>query len=339
MYVHILVFKEFLKLMDSIRLISKLLETSIIYLKKSSHYITGYFLYMESKNKIKQLYSNVCPKCKSGLLKTHHGYSCHECDSRYDILNNIPILVDLNSLPKQLENQIQYFEKEKISTRKKYSVSPWQKNYVKRFLDNFELIEDKKILDCGTGSGYMAIELAKLGAKVVACDLTLNSLIRLKEVTKNLKSKHKIEFVCCTADELPFRSSYFDYFISNAVLEHIPREKKAIEEINRVTSSKAGMMVTVPIMFKYIFPLLRPINWIHDKKIGHLRRYDLRSIISKFKNWKIINIYYTGHLSKVVKTLSNIIIKIFDEESIEIQDSTQTSIPSNSSNIICFLKK
>lgn len=280
-----------------------------------------------------------CPTCKGSLIEGKRCLKCNKCDREYYLKNGIPVLIDLMNVSDHLAQQIEYFEREKVSIASKYSISPWQKNYLKRFLDNYPDIEEKCILDCGTGSGYMAVELAKLGAKVVACDLTLNSLTRLKVVTKGIKSKHKIEFVCCSADELPFSNKQFDYFISNAVLEHLPQEEKAIVEIDRVTKSGGGLMLTVPIQFKYLFPLLIPINWIHDMRIGHLRRYDLKAITKKFKGWKVIKTYYTGHIEKVIKTLVNIIVKIFDEEDIERQDSENTKTPVNSSNVICFLRK
>jgi len=138
---------------------------------------------------------------------------------------------------------------------------------------------------------------------------------------------------------LPFKNNVFDYFISNAVLEHIPREKDAITEINRVCKNRAGLMVAVPLSYRFLNPFLLPINYIHDKKIGHLRRYDKKKLGNKFKGWNIQNVYYTGHTKKVIKTLINIILRIFDDLKIENEDERKSKIKLWASNICVIFRR
>jgi len=66
---------------------------------------------------------------------------------------------------------------------------------------------------------------------------------------------------------LPLKNNVVDYFISNAVLEHLPKESQAIEEINRITKTNSGLMMCVPLSYKYLNPLLVLINYVHDKRI------------------------------------------------------------------------
>lgn len=279
-----------------------------------------------------------CPICGADLNHVNNYLNCGKCDKNYEIVDNIPILVDIKNLPSHLKKQVAYFEKED-STNKDYKLTEWQKSYLNKFLNNFENIENKIIIDCGTGSGYMAIELAKKGAKVIACDLTLKSLVRLKNIAKEQNVSEKIDIICCSAQELPFKNNVADYFISNAVLEHLPMEEKAIKEMARVCKSEAGLMITVPLSYKYLNPLLLPINYIHDKRIGHLRRYNLDIIKNKFSGWKIFSTYYTGHFMKVFKSLFNLIFKKFDEKKIEQQDQLKEKSRFSANNIICFLKR
>ena len=197
-----------------------------------------------------------CPKCKGDLKHKDTFFICEECGNKYEIQNDIPILVDLDNLPIHLQRQIKYFEGEnKYNTE--YKLDEWKKSYLDRFKDNFNEISSKLIIDCGTGSGYMAIHLAKLGANIIACDLTLNILIRLKEMASSLKLIDKIICICCNAEELPIKSKTVDYFVSNAVLEHLPKEKEAIKEINRVCGKRAGLMITVPLSYKFLNPWRR----------------------------------------------------------------------------------
>jgi len=257
-------------------------------------------------------------------------------------INTIPILVDLNSLPKHLQDQIQYFESESLQ-KEQYNLSPWQKSYVTRFLDVFKRqeLKGKLVLDNATGSGYMAIELAKLGADVIATDLTLKYLIDLKQHAYEQGVDNKIFCLCCSSEDLPFRDAIFDYTLSNAILEHLPKEKLAIKELERVTKIGGGLMIAVPISYKLLNPLLGLVNYLHDKRIGHLRRYNRKIIIQKFSNCKLLKVYYTGHTSKVIKTLLNIIFHktVFSEEKMEIQDRVLENKARWSSNIISFLQR
>ena len=225
--------------------------------------------------------------------------------------SGIPILVNLNTLSEHLKGQIKYFEREDRS-RSKFNLEAWQKSYVKRFEKNFSPKEGEILIDIGTGSGYMAIEVAKRGLKVIACDLTLKELIKLKNVVQREHLENNLFLTCCSAEYLPFKSGIANYLVSNAVLEHLPKEKKAISEISRVCKEKSGLMIAVPLKLRCVWPFFWPVNIIHDKRIGHLRRYDYKDLKNKFEKYgfKIKRAFYTGHLIKVLGVLATTIFKI-----------------------------
>jgi ubiquinone/menaquinone biosynthesis C-methylase UbiE/uncharacterized protein YbaR (Trm112 family) len=282
-----------------------------------------------------------CPKCRSNVTQQNKSLICESCKSEYNIINGIPVLVDLGNLPEHLLNQIKYFENEATNNAdsKEYILYEWQKSYLKRFTDNYGDLKGKVVLDCGTGSGYMAIELARMGAIVIATDLTLKSLLRLKSIVNKQQLQNEFTIICCSADNLPFQSKIADYFISNAVLEHIPDDNKAISELNRICKNISGLMITVPLSYKYINPLLIPINYIHDKRIGHLRRYNRKILSDKFGNWDQRNIYYTGHFNKVIKVLVNKLRKIFNDKQIEQCDREKEKNKWGASNIIVMFNR
>jgi ubiquinone/menaquinone biosynthesis C-methylase UbiE len=262
-------------------------------------------------------------------------------NNEYKLNKEIPVLIDENKINEHLRNQIKYFEDEMFDKFNNYEIAEWQKNYVNLFLDNFSDVKNKLILDCGSGSGYLTIELAKRGAFVISCDLTLMNLVKLKETAKQLGLEKNIVFICCSAEDLPFKDNIFDYFISNAVIEHLPREVEAIQEIDRVTKKDGGVMVTVPLSYKYLNPILLPVNYIHDQRIGHLRRYNQEILVSKFNKFKLKNTYYTGHTAKVVKVLANMLVKkeLFSTTNIEKEDSKNSNKKWFASNIICFFER
>jgi ubiquinone/menaquinone biosynthesis C-methylase UbiE len=276
--------------------------------------------------------SNIKIKDKNVLSSESH---------KYELNRGIPVLIDENKINEHLRNQIKYFEDEMTDTFHEYQIEEWQKNYVNLFLDNFPDVKGKLILDCGSGSGYLSIELAKRGALVISCDLTLMNLVKLKDTAKKMGIEDNISFVCCSAEELPFKDNIFDYFISNAVIEHLPREIDAIREIDRVTKKDGGIMVTVPLSYKYLNPLFLPLNYVHDQRIGHLRRYNELILVKKFNNFKLKQTYYTGHTTKVLKVLFNILTRkeTFNNGIIEKEDRKKINKKWFASNIICFFER
>lgn len=280
-----------------------------------------------------------CPKCKTELRQSNNTLTCQTCHIDYPIQEGIPILVHLDNLPTHLANQIKFFESENVPEQKETPLDQWQKNYVNRFKRHFTDLNKAIVIDCGAGTGYMSLELAKEGAFVIACDLTLKSLAWLQNRANQLGLSKNILTVCCSAEELPFINDCANYFISNAVLEHLPREKEAVNEIKRVCQSTSGLMITVPIKLKYTNPLFIPLNTIHDRKVGHLRRYDQESLSQLFTEYKNIVTYYTGHFAKVMKVILNYAFKLFKEDEIEKQDQKKEKKRWGSNNIICFFKK
>lgn len=283
----------------------------------------------------------VCVVCQNNLRKIKNYLICTGCKAQFKVKQGIPILIDYNSLSKHTFNQIQFFEKtqEYPNFENLENIHPWQRKYIERYIQNFGLIKNKYTLDCGTGIGYMAVELAKRGAKVIACDITLKNLVQLKKIAEKMNLESHLATICCSADKLPFKNSQFDSYISNAVMEHLSNEKMVIEEIRRILKKGAGIMITVPLKFQFLYPLFIPINIIHDRKLGHLRRYDELSLIKKFAGFKLKKVYYTGHFIKVIKTILNMLFKIFDEINIEAEDKKKEKIKYGSSNITCFFIK
>lgn len=284
-----------------------------------------------------------CPKCKDKLISRRSLLVCRKCRSRYEVQEGIPILIRLEKFSGQHQKQKKYFSDCRDMAETRYKLEEWHKSFLEKFKENFQNIKDKIVLDCGTGQGYMAIELAKEGAMVIACDLTIQWLIRLKKIAKQKKLEKKIFFICCSAESLPIKRKIVDYFISNAVLEHLEKEEKAIGEINRVCKNKSGLMITVPLLYRYLNPILIPFSIVQDKIIGHLRRYDEKILLEKFCGfkWKLERVYYTGHFLKVLIT------KIFTEpfgftrlaKKGEIWDRKKENKKYGSSNVCVFFKR
>lgn len=280
-----------------------------------------------------------CPNCTSDLLKRKKTYVCSSCNSSFRTHSDIPILVNLEELPKHLEDQISYFEEEKF-TSPEYSLSPWQERYVNNFLTYAKPKKGGLIVDNATGSGYMAIELARRGYRVIATDLTLSMLVKLQKIIQNQKLEKNILLICCTSEQLPIRKNVAYGLISNAILEHLPKEKQAIQEIKRVVRKAGVVLVAVPLSLLYVNPLLWFVNIIHDKRIGHLRRYTRMSLVHKFSGFKELHTYYTGHMVKVFFLLLFFLTKKSEFEQIgERLDKKFEKFPVGANNVVTIVRK
>lgn len=280
-----------------------------------------------------------CPACKHNLLLRDNCLVCNKCKKTYKIDKGIPILIDLKNAPQYLVHQISYFENED-KTRPEYRLDEWQKSYLRRFFDNVNLGKHAVVLDIGTGSGYMAVEIAKRGTIVIASDLTVAQLHKLAKVIKLRKLENKLFLVCCSAESLPFKENVSDVVIENAILEHLPKEKEAIDEIWRVCKKGASVMISVPLTYIYLWPFLVPINIWHDRRIGHLRRYTVSSLKKKMSHFAFKRAYYTGHLIKFLFFLFSFIVKTKKFDSLaEKTDELCKGLPYGGTVITAFFDK
>lgn len=228
----------------------------------------------------------------------------------------------------------------RFSKKLEYKLVPWHKSYIER-VKRYMLKKDfkgKTLLDIGAGDGYMSVEMAKLGLKVIALDLSQIALDHIANYKRQFNLPN-ITLVHGSAEKIPIKSNSIDYIVANAILEHIPNEAETIYEWKRVLKPGGRMMVVVPLSYRYLWPFLWLVNYIHDKRFGHLRRYNLNSLKNKFQ-MKIITHLYTGHLLKILWAILNLFFSsdLFDEK-LEIIDDRKRYKKYGASNIVVIFKK
>jgi 2-polyprenyl-3-methyl-5-hydroxy-6-metoxy-1,4-benzoquinol methylase len=98
-------------------------------------------------------------------------------------------------------------------------------------LSQFGDVKGLSILDYGSGVAEGGIYLAKLGARVVAVDVSEGQL----EGARKLAKHHgvEIETRLVTSDRIPAADSEFDRIYGNGVLHHVPHDT-AVPELARV---------------------------------------------------------------------------------------------------------
>ena len=108
-----------------------------------------------------------------------------------------------------------------------------------------------------------------------------------KEVLDEETSK-LCSFICCSAERLPFRNGAFTKVISISVMEHIPDDKRAFDEIERITKAGGKVFIYVPNTYKQTPLLFKILGRVNDRRVGHLRHYQAEEIIQEFEKMGFI---------------------------------------------------
>lgn len=110
-------------------------------------------------------------------------------------------------------------------------------------------------------------------------------------------------WVCCSAENLPLASGSVGSALAIAVLEHVPDDGAALRELARVLRAGGRAWVTVPHALRHISPVFRRANRRHDRRLGHLRRYEAETLVRAGSEVGLepVEIQFTGHAIKVLQ--------------------------------------
>jgi ubiquinone/menaquinone biosynthesis C-methylase UbiE len=107
-------------------------------------------------------------------------------------------------------------------------------------------IKSGRVLDIGTGSGRLAIELAKAKGcnfEIVGLDVSANMLKKARENARQAGVENKISFVLGNASNLPFPEQSFDLVMSYASLHHWFQPVKVFNEAQRVAGPQGRVII------------------------------------------------------------------------------------------------
>ena len=138
----------------------------------------------------------------------------------------------------------------------------------------------QKIIDAGSGGGWVSQALLPKGVFVCAVDLSQKNL---KVVREKFDSSGCGAYVVADLYKLPFRKRSFDGATSNDVYEHLEQLGRAAGELRSVLIDGAAAFISVPYRENIVYYLcihcnqLTPVN-------AHLHSFDERSLGEIFLN-------------------------------------------------------
>jgi SAM-dependent methyltransferase len=108
------------------------------------------------------------------------------------------------------------------------------------------------LLDLGCGYGRHGYEAYRRGARVVACDMSTPELGEVRALFRAMADAGEAppdslaDCVAGDATKLPYPDNTFDNIIASEVMEHIPDDVGALDELFRVLKPGGTLAVTIP---------------------------------------------------------------------------------------------
>jgi len=144
------------------------------------------------------------------------------------------------------------------------------------------------LLDLGCGAGRHAFEAARRGARVIALDMDRAELDQVAAIATamdeagELPAGASITPAAGDATRMPFPDDSFDIVIASEVMEHIPADQSAMDEVARVLRPGGIAAVTVPSW------LPERICWLlsddyHNVPGGHVRIFTRPELEAKMR--------------------------------------------------------
>ncbi len=126
--------------------------------------------------------------------------------------------------------------------------------------------EPLRILDIGTGPGFFAIILAKLGHEVVAVDYTEAMLEEARANARNAGVEGRIFFMQMDAQNLTFPDETFDFIVSRNVTWVLEHPDQAYASWHRVLKQGGTLLNFDAGWYNYLFDEEKYQEYLEDRE-------------------------------------------------------------------------
>ncbi len=165
------------------------------------------------------------------------------------------------------------FEKCFFTEEDLYDKQTKDENHLVQILNCLHIMDGMKVLDLGTGTGYLAFPVAKQnrGVQVFGLDIVEETLNR----NRSRDEKEQIcnlQFISYEGSKFPFEDETFDIIITRYALHHFPKIQTTFREIDRVLKKHGFFFVSDPTPNEE--DTSRFVDaYMQMKKDGHIKFY------------------------------------------------------------------
>lgn len=136
---------------------------------------------------------------------------------------------------------------ESFATGDFYNRQTQDSEHLKSILEFVKISEGMKILDLGTGSGYLSFTIAKNnpGCKVTGLDI-VNAALDANRARAAAEGVNNLSFVSYDGIDFPFEAESFDLVVTRYALHHFPDIEHSIGEVSRVLETGGRLFISDP---------------------------------------------------------------------------------------------
>jgi ubiquinone/menaquinone biosynthesis C-methylase UbiE len=124
-------------------------------------------------------------------------------------------------------------------------------------IQEYVQLPGKKIIDCGCGAGQYVVGLLASGVDAWGVEYEISKVSQFQKAYPELSERISVGDI----EHLTFKDKSFDMALLNEVLEHIPEEMKALEEVKRVLKPGGTVIIFSP---NRLYPFETHPTWLKN---------------------------------------------------------------------------
>ena len=152
------------------------------------------------------------------------------------------------------------------------------------------LVEEKVVLDVGSGVGYGSKILAEKASSVLAVDVSEEAI----RYTGEKYAAKNIEMVVGDGQELPLASDSVDVVVSFELIEHLQGQQAHLAEVSRVLKPDGLTVISTPNRIFYS-------QESNQANPFHTHEFDFREFLDVLKSvFSSVEIYFQNHIAGLI---------------------------------------
>ncbi len=202
----------------------------------------------------------VYPDPKAFVIK-----SMRESKTRTELWKNLPAATSIESTRHGFE--------ESFAAGTFYNRQTQDSEHLERILGFAKISEGMRILDLGTGSGYLSFPIAKNnpGCEVIGLDI-VNTALEANRMRADSEGIKNLYFISYDGIDFPFEEKSFDLVVTRYALHHFPDIEHSIGEVSRVLKSGGMLFISDPCPNECDTERFVD-DYMRLKKDGHIKFY------------------------------------------------------------------